>query len=171
MHAFMRPSQQLRRKVRHALLLNLHYTSLYRHLILTNIEVGTNIHSVGKAIHCRLTASAWEGSTLIKIIYGQLYNGKLAKRYGHAPTDECLSHKLDSCTHIAGECPYHKALTASCHNAACQLVHAAIRKSAKSGGPSTGRRPLSSSRMRVHTHKRHKSHWRLFALHNIQRRP
>jgi len=37
MHAFTRPSKQLRRKVRHALLRNLHYTSLYRRLILKNI--------------------------------------------------------------------------------------------------------------------------------------
>ena len=134
-HAFTRPSQQLRRKVGHALLRNLHYTSLYRRLILKNIEVGTNTHSVGKAIHRRLTANAWEGSTLLKFLYGQLYSGKLAKRYGHAPIDECpLCHKPDSCTHIAGECLRHKALTISYHNAACQLVQAAIRNSAKSGG-------------------------------------
>ncbi len=53
----------------------------------------------------------------------------------HAPTDECpLCYKPDSCTHIAGECSYHKALTSCRHNAACQLVHAAIRKFAKGGG-------------------------------------
>ena len=40
----------------------------------------------------------------------------------------------DSCTHIAGECPVHEALRISRHNAACQLVHAAIRKTAKGGG-------------------------------------
>jgi hypothetical protein len=40
----------------------------------------------------------------------------------------------DSCTHIAGECPHHEALRISRHNAACQLVHAAIRKAAKGGG-------------------------------------
>ena len=41
---------------------------------------------------------------------------------------------LDSCTHIAGECPDQEALRISRHNAACQLVHAAIRKTAKGGG-------------------------------------
>ena len=40
----------------------------------------------------------------------------------------------DSCTHIAGECPIHEALRISRHNVACQLVHAAIRKTAKGGG-------------------------------------
>jgi hypothetical protein len=39
----------------------------------------------------------------------------------------------DSCTHIAGECPDHEAMCNSRHNAACQLVHAAIRKTAKGG--------------------------------------
>ncbi len=46
-----------------------------------------------------------EGTTLLKFICGQLYNGKLAKRYGHALTDECpLCHIPDSCTHIARVC-------------------------------------------------------------------
>ena len=57
-------------------------------------------------------------------------------RYGHAPTNECpLCHMPDSCTHIAWECPDHEALRISRHSAACQLVHAAIRKTAKGGGP------------------------------------
>jgi hypothetical protein len=88
MHAFKRLSTQLRHKVRHALIRSLHFTSLYRRLILQNIEVGATTQSVGKAIHRRLTANAWEGITLLKFIYGQLYNGKLAERYGHAATDE-----------------------------------------------------------------------------------
>jgi hypothetical protein len=75
-----------------------------------------------------------EGNTLLKFIYGQLYNGKIAKRYGHAPSDVCpLCYMPDSCTHIAGECPAHEALRIARHNAACQLIHAAIRKSAKGG--------------------------------------
>ena len=48
--------------------------------------------------------------------------------------DECpLCHKPDSCTRIAGECPYHKALTINQHNAARQLIHEAIRETAKGG--------------------------------------
>ena len=75
------------------------------------------------------------GTTLLKFIYIQLYHGELSQRYGHAPTDECpLCHKLDSCTHIAGECPDHEALRINRHNAACQLVHATIHKIAKGGG-------------------------------------
>jgi hypothetical protein len=56
-------------------------------------------------------------------------------RYGHALADECpLCHMPDSCTHIAGECPDHEALRISHHNAACHLIHAAIRKTTKGGG-------------------------------------
>jgi hypothetical protein len=40
----------------------------------------------------------------------------------------------DSCTHTAGECTDHEALRISRYNAACQLVHAAIRKTAKEDG-------------------------------------
>jgi len=71
----------------------------------------------------------------IKFIHGQLYIGKLAKRYGHTLTDECpLCHRPDSCTYIAGECKAHKNLSISRHNAACQLIHVALRNSAKGGG-------------------------------------
>ncbi len=119
----------------HALLCRLHFISLYIRLVLKNIEVGTTTEPVGKAIHRRLTANAWEGTTLLKSIYGKLYNGKLATRYGNAPIDECpLCQKPNSCTHIAGECSYRKALTISRHNVACQLIYAVIRKSAKDGG-------------------------------------
>jgi len=48
MHAFTRPSQNLRCKVRHSLLRSLHYTFLYRRLVFTIIEVGMNTQSVGK---------------------------------------------------------------------------------------------------------------------------
>ena len=82
----------------------------------------------------KLTHSPWEGTALLKILYGQLYNGKLALRYGHALTDECpLCHMPDSCKLIAVEYPDHEALRISRHNAACQRVHTAIRKTAKGG--------------------------------------
>ncbi len=59
----------------------------------------------------------------------------MAQRYGHTPTDECPTcHNSDSCTHIAGEFPADEALRIIRHNAACRLVHAAIRKIAKGGG-------------------------------------
>ena len=37
-------------------------------------------------------------------------------------------------THIAGECSHHEALRIGRHNAACHLIHAAIRRTAKGGG-------------------------------------
>ena len=71
-------------------------------------------------------------TSLLNFAYRQLYNGKLALRYGHAPTDECpLCHLPDSCVHMASECKPHKNLVISRHNAACQLVHTTIRNSAK----------------------------------------
>ena len=135
MHAFTCPSHQLRLKVRHALLRTLHHTSLYRRLIVANKGLGSRLHTVGQTIYKRLNPVPKEGTTLLKFMYGQLYNGKLAKRYGHTPTDDCpLCPKPDSITHIAGECKDRDALHINCHNAACQLVHAAIRKTSKRGG-------------------------------------
>jgi hypothetical protein len=93
------------------------------------------MNTVGHALQKKLTYSPWEGTSLLKFIYEQLYNGKVAKRYGHAPTDECpLCHRPDSCTHIAGECPDREALHINRHNVACQLIYTAIRKIAKGGG-------------------------------------
>ena len=141
MHAFTRPSSQLRLKVRDALLRSLHHSSLYRRLIVANKEKGARTKTVGQALHTKLTHSLWEGTSLLKFIYGQLCNGKRAMGYGHALTDESrLCHMPDSCTHIAGECPDHETLRISRHNAACQLIHAALRKTAKREGPSIARR-------------------------------
>jgi hypothetical protein len=134
MHAFTRPSRQLRLKLREVLLHRLRHSSLYRRLIVSNKEKGALSKIVGQALHKRLTYSPREGAILLKFIYGQLYSGRLAMRYVYAPTDECpLCYLPDSCTHIAGECPHHEALRISHHTAACQLVHATIRKTAKGG--------------------------------------
>jgi hypothetical protein len=121
MHALTRPSSQLRLKVRDALLHNIHQSSIYRRLIIAIKEKGARTKTVGQALHKKLTHSPWEGTSLLKFVYGQLYNGKLAKGYGHAPTDECpLCHMPDSCTHIDGECPTHEALRITTrHNVAC----------------------------------------------------
>ena len=135
MHAFTRASQQLRQKVRAATLRSMHHTSIYMSLILHARNQGATTATIGTALHAHLRGTSKEGTNLLKIIHGQLFNGKLAKRYGHAPTDKCrLRHRPDSCTHIARECKAHKNLTISGHNAACQLTHAAIRGSAKGGG-------------------------------------
>ena len=112
----------------------MHHTSIYKRLILQAKTQGANTTTTGPAYHARLRENSKEGTKLLKFIHGQLYNGKLAKRYGHAPTGEYpLCHRPDSCTHIARECKANKNLTISRHNAACQLIHAAIRNSAKGG--------------------------------------
>jgi hypothetical protein len=89
MHAFTRPSMQLRRQVRAATLRSLHHTSLYRRLIFQSKASGARHAQTGLSIHTRLRTNPQEGVTLFKFLYGQLYNGKLANRYGHAPTDAC----------------------------------------------------------------------------------
>ena len=135
MHEFTRPAPRLRLVVRDALLRSLHYFSLYRRLIIAVKEKGARINVVNRAIHTRLISNPKEGTTLLKFIYGQFYNGKLAQRYGHAPPDECpLCHNHDACTHIAGECQDYKALRINRHNGAYHLVHAAIRRTVKGGG-------------------------------------
>ena len=101
MHAFTMPSQQLRNKVWAALLHIFHQTSLYRRLVLTAKADGSRTKETGQAIHMRLISQPEEGTTILEFPYGQLYNGKLAKRYGHAPTHEYpLYYQHDSCTHI-----------------------------------------------------------------------
>ena len=130
-----RHNQQLGLKYSDVLLRSMYYSSLYMRLILANKEKGARTKTVGQALHKRRPHNPKDGTILRKFIYGRLYNGKHAQRYGHAPTDGCpLCNKLGSCTHIAGECPEHEALRANRHNAACQLVHAAIRVAAKGIG-------------------------------------
>ena len=135
MHAFTRPSQQMREKVRAATLRSMHHTYIYRRLILQSRIQGATTATTGTALHARLRENLKEGTNLLKFIHGQLYNGKLAKPYGQAPTDEYpLCHRPDSCTRIAGEYKAHKNLSISRLNATCQLTHAAISSSPKEGG-------------------------------------
>ena len=102
MRAFTRPSKQLRSKVR--LLRSLLHTSLYRRLILRAIGGGARTAPVGRALHSRITRRPGEGTAILKFLHGQYYTGKLAFRYGHAPSDACqLCGLPDSCTHVAGE--------------------------------------------------------------------
>ncbi len=89
MHAFTRPSMQLRQNVRDATLRSMHHTSLYRRLILQAKTTGARNAQTGASLHARLRTNPKEDTSLLKFVYGQLYNGKTAKRYGHAPTDEC----------------------------------------------------------------------------------
>ena len=85
--AFTRLSSQLRLKVRDALLRSLHHSSLYRRLVVASKEKGARTKTVGQTLQKKPTHSPWDGTSLLKFIYGQLYNGKLATRYGHALTN------------------------------------------------------------------------------------
>ena len=139
-YAFTRPSQQLRRKIRDALLRSLHPSSLYMRLIFANTEKRARTKVVGHALYKRLISNSKEGTNLLKFIYGQVYNDKLAQRYAHGSTNECPPcHMLDFCTHIAGEFSGCEALHTNHHNAACHLVHNAIRKPQRAAEPSTMR--------------------------------
>ena len=85
MQAFTRPSHQLRQKVRAATLRSMHHTSIYRRLILQARTQGAQTTTTGASLHTHLREHPKEDTNLLKFIYGRLYNGKLAKRYGHAP--------------------------------------------------------------------------------------
>jgi hypothetical protein len=90
---------------------------------------------VGQTLHKWRICNPNEEIILLKFNHGQIYNGKLAHRYCHASMDACpLCHNRDSCAQIVGKCLDHKALRIIRHNAACQLVHAAIHKTSKGGG-------------------------------------
>ena len=97
MHAFTRPSHQLRQKVRAATLRSMRHTSIYMILILQAKTRGANTAATGTALQARLRESSKEGTDLLKFIHGRLYNGKLAKRHGHALSNEyILCHRPDS---------------------------------------------------------------------------
>ncbi len=135
MHAFTHPSKQLRQQVRTATLKGLYHISLYRRLILTAKARGAHTANVGTALHSLIRNSPRDGIALLILIYGQLYSGKFAYKYGLAPIDACPLRGLpDSCTHIAGECPHQTNHVISRHTAACQLTHASIRTAFKGGG-------------------------------------
>ena len=135
MHAFAKPPNQLRLKVQTATLRSLYHTSLYIRTIINAKTQGARTNTVGTSLHSLIQISQREGITLLKFIYGQLYNGRLAFRYKHAPTDACPFCGLqDSCTHIAGQYKTHNDQFISRHYAACQLTHAAIRSALKGGG-------------------------------------
>ena len=100
MHAFTRSSHHLKLKVRAALLRSLRQTSLRMRLILKAKSQGARTKRVGKALHIRLESNHWEGTALLKFIYGYLYNGNQACQaiqphpYGrmHTPTSPKLLH-------------------------------------------------------------------------------
>jgi hypothetical protein len=76
MQAFTRPSQQIGLKARDALLRSLHHSLFYMRLVVANKEKGARSKIMGQVLHKKLTNSPREGTTLLKFIYGRLYNGK-----------------------------------------------------------------------------------------------
>ena len=87
MHAFTKPSNQLRLKVKSATLRSLHHTTLYKRLITNAKALGARTTAVGTSLHALIRDTQREGITILTFLYGQLYNGKLAYRYIHAPMD------------------------------------------------------------------------------------
>ena len=88
-HAFTKTSNQLRLTVRNTTLRRLHHTSFYRRLIFKAKAQWARTNTVGMAVHSHIRKFPKDGITLIKFIYGKLYNGKLVYRCILAPTDVC----------------------------------------------------------------------------------
>jgi hypothetical protein len=141
MHAFTRPSPQLRLKVRNSLLLSLHYSSLYMRFIIANKEKGARTKIVGHALHTKLTHSPLEGKSLLEFKYWQLYIGKLAKIYGHALTNECPLCRMRTHVHILPGNERHMTLYASAATMrhASSSMHPSARLQ-RGEGPSIARR-------------------------------
>ena len=136
--AFTKPNAQFRRRVRPSLLQRLNGSSLYRRLMLQAAgEHGAQFHRVAASIARLLRSpSPKAGSQLLQFLYGQLYNGKLAKRYGHQDTENCpLCGHPDSCTHLAGACGHvrMRGYYIARHNTAVRALRDLIRDSAKGG--------------------------------------
>ena len=88
--AFTRPSQQFRKHTRRAILASLRRTSvIYRRLMLDASERGARLTETGKKIHqaWRSAGQHKKARNYLLFLWGKLYNGELAKRHGHAPTD------------------------------------------------------------------------------------
>ena len=62
----------------------MYHTSIYRRLILQAKTYDVNTATTGASLHTRFRENA-EGTNLLNFSTGHLYNGKIAKRYGHAP--------------------------------------------------------------------------------------
>jgi hypothetical protein len=72
-------------------------------IIVANKEREARTKIVGHALHKKLTYSLWEGTSLLKFIYGQLYNGKLTKRYGQPQRTVALFAINRTLAHILPE--------------------------------------------------------------------
>ena len=99
--------------------------SLYRSLMVHAMQVDGALLSLPAANIQALIAKGERkhAMQLFKFMWGQLYNGKLAHRYGHADNDNCpLCGHPDSCTHIGSGCKKHSGLYINRHNAAVRCI-------------------------------------------------
>ena len=85
---------------------------------------GTRVDLAAAGIHSRGALGLHrQAGWLYRFVWGQLYTGKLAKRYGRAATDACpLCGWPDSCGHVGGGCRALSPLYINRHNAAVRLV-------------------------------------------------
>ena len=73
---------------------------------LTGLDSKASTASTTSQITRRRTTSPAQANQLYTFLWGQLYNGEIAHRYGKQPTPACrLCGLPDSCTDIAGTCP------------------------------------------------------------------
>jgi hypothetical protein len=80
------------------------------------------------------TITERERTNVIKLLNGNLYTNKLAKRYGHQPTDKCpLCKQPDGGYHLAGGCPQLTESYLARHHAAGMYILAAIQAGSKGG--------------------------------------
>jgi hypothetical protein len=78
--------------------------------------------------------STQERATALKYRYGALYNGKLAKRYGHAQHSRCLlCGNEDGCHHTASGCPAMTAMYTARHNKIGRQIMTRVIRGRKGG--------------------------------------
>ena len=96
--------------------------------------------TLDKGVSCHMFADAavtWKQVTLtMKARWGQLWNRKLAHRYGMAASDSCpMCGQADSVGHMLGGCshPHPQALRIARHDGAVRMLQTAISKGNMAG--------------------------------------
>ena len=80
------------------------------------------------------SVSERERTNAIKLLSGNLYTNKLAKRFGHTTTDRCpLCKQPDGGSHLAGGCPKLTESYLARHHSAGMYILDAIRAGTKGG--------------------------------------
>ena len=139
-HAFTDPQKQIRTRVRPRVLEMTACNSLYRRLIMAAKQRGDQVEETAAGLaKLHREGRHRDATRIFKFLWGQYYNGKLARRYGHATHDKCpLCSLPDSCTHIGAGCPALAPHYLLRHQAAVQAMHVFIRQSEKGAGAILG---------------------------------